>query len=123
MAELDITRLLQSPLGQVAPPGERGDMVRVSDGRTKVYLGPDEFDRASEADLRALLASARDEARAARLAQRQASLIPEVPTAGLTTTSPRTAPPATAPPAKRDSSRPPSLTAPRRAGRPAERLW
>ncbi|HZZ46770.1 MAG TPA: hypothetical protein VFE65_07790 [Pseudonocardia sp.] len=118
MAELDITRLLQSPLGQVAPPGERGDMVRVSDGRTKVYLGPDEFDRASEADLRALLASARDEARAARLAQRQASLIPEVPTGGLTTTPPRTAPPA-----KRDSSRPPSLTAPRRAGRPAERLW
>ena len=55
-AVLTVTRLLQNPLGQVAPPGERGDLVCVSDGTSKVYLMPAEYDVATEADLRWLLA-------------------------------------------------------------------
>jgi hypothetical protein len=108
MSELDIARLLQSPLGQVASPGERGDMVRVSDGRAKIYLDPDEFDRASEADLRALLAAARHPTRAARdyrLSLSQPMRAPRVP-ARISSGSP--------------SGRPvpqvSSLPAPRRAG-------
>jgi len=53
---LTVVRLLQNPLGQQAPPGERGDMVRVSDGRATVYLLPSEFDAVSAAGLRWLLA-------------------------------------------------------------------
>jgi ribosomal protein L9 len=53
---LKIVRILQNPLGQEAPPGERGDMVQVSDGRTRVYLLPSEFDMASPATLRWMLA-------------------------------------------------------------------
>ena len=53
---LTVVRLLQNPLGQEAPPGERGDMVRVSDGRARVYLLPSEFDSASPATLRWMLA-------------------------------------------------------------------
>ena len=53
---LTVVRLLQNPLGQEAPAGERGDMVRVSDGRSRVYLLPGEFDRASATTLRWLLA-------------------------------------------------------------------
>ena len=53
---LTVSRILQNPLGQKAPPGERGDLVRVSDGRTRVYLLPSEFDMASPATLRWLLA-------------------------------------------------------------------
>jgi hypothetical protein len=53
---LEVTRLLQNPLGQVAPAGARGDIVRVSDGTVAVYLTPGEFDAASEAELRYLLA-------------------------------------------------------------------
>jgi Ribosomal protein L9, N-terminal domain len=53
---LTIVRILQNPLGQQAPPGERGDMVQVSDGRTRVYLLPSEFDMASPATLRWMLA-------------------------------------------------------------------
>lgn len=66
MAELDVARLLQNPLGELAPPGARGDIVRVSDGRANVYLDPEDFERASEDDLRAQLVAARREARAAR---------------------------------------------------------
>ena len=40
MAELSVVRLLQNPLGQQAPEGERGDLVLVSDGQSKVYLMP-----------------------------------------------------------------------------------
>jgi hypothetical protein len=37
--QLEVARLLQSLLGAIAPPGQRGDMVRVSDGSAKAYLG------------------------------------------------------------------------------------
>jgi hypothetical protein len=53
---LTVVRILQNPLGQEAPPGERGDMVQVSDGRTRIYLLPSEFDMASPATLRWMLA-------------------------------------------------------------------
>ena len=55
-APLEVTRLLQNPLGETAPAGARGDIVRVSDGTVAVYLTPAEFDAASESDLRYLLA-------------------------------------------------------------------
>jgi hypothetical protein len=51
-----VTRLLQNPLGQQAPTGARGDIVRVSDGTIAIYLTPAEFDAATEADLRYQLA-------------------------------------------------------------------
>jgi hypothetical protein len=54
--ELTVTRLLQNPLGQPAPPGEPGDLVCVSDGRSKIYLLPSEYAAATEVDLRRLLA-------------------------------------------------------------------
>jgi hypothetical protein len=53
---LTVVRLLQNPLGQEAPPGERGDMVRVSDGRARLYLLPSEFEVANAASLRWMLA-------------------------------------------------------------------
>ena len=56
MAKLEVTRLLQNPLGEPAPEGERGDIVRVSDGAQKIYLTPQEFDRLPEKRLRELLA-------------------------------------------------------------------
>lgn len=56
MRELSVVRLLQNPLGQVAPAGERGDMVRVSDGRVSLFLLPTEFEAADEQRLRWLLA-------------------------------------------------------------------
>jgi hypothetical protein len=52
------TRLLQNPLGMTAAPGDRGDIVRVSDGRASVYLLPHEYDAADERKLRWLLAKA-----------------------------------------------------------------
>ena len=55
-APLEVTRLLQNPLGQPAPDGTRGDIVRVSDGTIAIYLTPAEFDAASESDLRYQLA-------------------------------------------------------------------
>jgi len=54
---LEVTRLLQNPLGQPAPDGERGDIVRVSDGTRTLYLTPREFDEASEQELRYRLAA------------------------------------------------------------------
>ncbi|MHA6617854.1 hypothetical protein [Pseudonocardia sp. DLS-67] len=54
---LEITRLLQNPLGHPAPEGERGDIVRVSDGTRTVYLTPREYDEASEQQLRYRLAA------------------------------------------------------------------
>jgi hypothetical protein len=59
MAELTVVRLLQNPLGQEAPEGERGDLVRVSDGQSRLYLMPWEFDAADERTLHAMLAHRR----------------------------------------------------------------
>jgi hypothetical protein len=53
---LEVTRLLQNPLGQPAREGDRGDIVRVSDGATTIYLTPREYDNVSERQLRYLLA-------------------------------------------------------------------
>ena len=54
---LEVTRLLQNPLGQPAPEGARGDIVRVSDGTRTIYLTPREFDEATEQQLRYRLAA------------------------------------------------------------------
>jgi len=54
---LQVTRLLQNPLGDPAPEGERGDIVRVSDGTRTIYLTPREFDEATERQLRYRLAA------------------------------------------------------------------
>ncbi len=56
MSDLAVARLLQNPLGQEAPAGHRGDLVRVSDGRASLYLFPWEFDAVDERRLRWLLA-------------------------------------------------------------------
>jgi hypothetical protein len=58
MAELVITRLMQNPLGQIAPAGHRGDIIRVSDGAATVYLLPAEFDALDDEQLRAKLSQA-----------------------------------------------------------------
>jgi hypothetical protein len=62
MAELNVVRLLQNPLGEPAPEGARGDLVRVSDGQSRVYLMPSEFDAADEQTLRCMLARSRSAA-------------------------------------------------------------
>jgi hypothetical protein len=54
---LEVTRLLQNPLGHPAPEGEQGDIVRVSDGTCTIYLTPQEFDEAGEQQLRYRLAA------------------------------------------------------------------
>ena len=54
---LEVTRLLQNPLGDPAPEGERGDIVCVSDGSRTIYLTPREFDEATEQQLRYRLAA------------------------------------------------------------------
>lgn len=59
MADLSVVRLLQNPLGQEAPEGERGDLVCVSDGQSRVYLMPWEFEAADERMLRWMLARPR----------------------------------------------------------------
>jgi hypothetical protein len=59
MAELTVVRLLQNPLGQEAPEGERGDLIRVSDGQSRLYLMPWEFDAVDERTLRWMLAHRR----------------------------------------------------------------
>jgi hypothetical protein len=53
---LQVQQLLQNPLGEHAPEGARGDIVRVSDGTRTVYLTPQDYERASEAELRYLVA-------------------------------------------------------------------
>jgi ribosomal protein L9 len=55
---LEVTRLLQNPLGQVAPEDADGDIVRVSDGLATIYLTPKEYAQADEATIRRLLADA-----------------------------------------------------------------
>ena len=57
MTDLQIDRLMQNPMGEPAPEGTRGDIVRVSDGQTAIYLTPDEFDAVDTAQLRWLLAA------------------------------------------------------------------
>jgi hypothetical protein len=54
---LAVTRLLQNPLGQPAPEGARGDIVRVSDGTQTIYLSPLEYEQATEEQLRYRLAA------------------------------------------------------------------
>ena len=54
---LQVTRLLQNPLGHLAPEGARGGIVRVSDDTHAIYLTPQEFDDASEQQLRYRLAA------------------------------------------------------------------
>ena len=56
MSSLSITRLLQNPMGEPAPPGSAGDIVVVTDGTSTIYLTPAEYDTASEVDLRYRLA-------------------------------------------------------------------
>src|SRR4051794_26442823 len=46
----------EPPLGYPAPPGDRGDLVAVSDDRHTIYLTPTEYDTATEQELRYLLA-------------------------------------------------------------------
>ena len=58
MAGYTVTRLLQNPLGHAAPAGQRGDIVRVSNGSVTIYLDPAEFERSSEGGLLQLLAEA-----------------------------------------------------------------
>jgi hypothetical protein len=56
VSQLTVRRLLQNPTGEPAPPGERGDIVRVSDGTRTIYMLPAEFEAASEEQVRFLLA-------------------------------------------------------------------
>lgn len=56
MTPLEVQRLLQNPLGEKAPEGTRGDIVRISDGTATIYLTPAEYDGTSETQLRYLLA-------------------------------------------------------------------
>lgn len=59
-AGLVVTRLLQNPLGTVAPPGSRGDIVKVSDGVRSLYLTPAEYEGATTAELRYRIARGAD---------------------------------------------------------------
>ena len=56
MSEIRAVRLLQNPMGQAAPPGERGDFVRISDGEVSTYLTVHEFEAADQAALEWVLA-------------------------------------------------------------------
>jgi hypothetical protein len=58
MAGFEVTRLLQNPLGQIAPAGQCGDIVRVRNGWATIYLDPAEFARSSEGGLLRMLAEA-----------------------------------------------------------------
>jgi hypothetical protein len=46
-------------LGEPAPAGARGDIVRISDGLATIYLTPREYDGITESQLRYLLAGSR----------------------------------------------------------------
>ncbi|HEY1967740.1 MAG TPA: hypothetical protein VGH89_07315 [Pseudonocardia sp.] len=116
MAELVITRLMQNPLGQIAPAGHRGDIIRVSDGAATVYLLPAEFDALDDEQLRAKLSQAPYRA--------LADTAVTIPTKSARAAQPplaRTPAPATAARGQKDNLG--SLTGPRRAGRPAQPLW
>jgi hypothetical protein len=119
MAALEVTRLLQNPLGHVAPPGQRGDIVRVSDGAATIYLDPVEYDAESEESLRAMLALAEPRGGCPSEDAGGSGRVQE--------------PAAEARPRARRRRKPPepvtqsdaagSLTDPRRAGRRAQSLW
>lgn len=115
MAALKVTRLLQNPLGHVAPAGQRGDIVRVSDGAATIYLDPSDFDTESEESLRAMLALAGprgglrteedpgdEDEPALEVRARRRRKLPD-------------------PVARHDAAG--SLTDPRRAGRKAQSIW
>jgi hypothetical protein len=53
---LQVTRLLQNPLGEPAPAGTVGDIVRISDSLATIYLTPRDYDSMTDARLRYLLA-------------------------------------------------------------------
>lgn len=120
MTALEVTRLLQNPLGQVAPAGQRGDMVRVSDGVATIYLDPAEFDSESEDSLRAMLALAEPRTSASETGGGSGGVDQG---ADQPAVNPRTRrrrkPPE--PVAQHDAEG--SLTDPRRAGRRAQPLW
>jgi hypothetical protein len=117
MAALEVTRLLANPLGQVAPPGQRGDMVRVSDGEATIYLDPSEYDVESEESLRAMLALAGP--RGGSSSEVAARSHPVDEPAVEVRARRRRKPPE--PVTRHDT--PGSLTDPRRAGRRAQPLW
>jgi hypothetical protein len=50
-----VTRLMQNPLGQEAPTGQRGDIVRVSNGWATIHLDPGDFDRITEGRMERML--------------------------------------------------------------------
>lgn len=54
---LEVTPLLLTPICHAAPPGNPGDVVRVSVGATTVYLLPADVDGADEAALRDMVAA------------------------------------------------------------------
>ena len=56
MSRLDVTRLLQNPMGERAPEGVRGDIIRVTDGCSTIYLMPAEYEATNDANLRRPLA-------------------------------------------------------------------
>lgn len=58
MTGMMVTRLLANPLGEVAPEGQRGDIVRISNGWVTIYLDPAEYERSSEGGLLRMLAEA-----------------------------------------------------------------
>lgn len=58
MPEFEVTRLLQNPLGQIAPEGHRGDIVKVSNDWATIYLDPADYERSSEGGLLRRLAEA-----------------------------------------------------------------
>jgi hypothetical protein len=117
MSELVITRLMENPLGQIAPAGHRGDIIRVDDGVSRVYLLPAEFESLDDDMLRAKLSQAVYQALA--------------DTAAPAPTRPSPAPserPVTCPPARAGATRTPrdtlgSLTGSRQTGRRAQPLW
>jgi hypothetical protein len=55
--DLHITRLLLNPMGEPAPDGERGDMIRISDGTSTMYMDPADFEASDDRTIRYLLAS------------------------------------------------------------------
>ncbi|HTK61020.1 MAG TPA: hypothetical protein VL595_01545 [Pseudonocardia sp.] len=116
MTALEVTRLLQNPLGHVAPPGQRGDIVRVSDGEATIYLDPSEYESESEDSLRAMLALA--EPRAGCSPARPVSAEAEEQAAQARSRRRRKPP---EPVAQTDAAG--SVTDPRRAGRRAQPLW
>jgi hypothetical protein len=61
MGDLSVERLLQNPLGQAAPPGHRGDIVRVTEGEAKVYLHPQEYESLTHGQLHMMLTEARED--------------------------------------------------------------